>query len=116
MKLAFEFYSDFKRWKEIAKLNPGKYGEDFALKVGTRIRLKKPLKPASYPKGLPYLIKEDDCLSKISKKVYGRGFYWPTIYKNNPDQIKDPHQIFAGFTLFYPKTPQKLGKIDREIY
>ncbi|PIP94727.1 MAG: hypothetical protein COW78_09545 [Bdellovibrio sp. CG22_combo_CG10-13_8_21_14_all_39_27] len=62
--------------------------------------------------GNPYLIKSGDSLSLISKKVYGDWREWPAIHKNNPQQIRDPNLIFAGFTLYY----LPLNKIALQLY
>jgi len=71
--------------------------------------------------GLPYLIRRNDTLGKISNKVYGVPKHWPRIWKNNPELIQDPNKIYAGFTLYYEplKTqiplPQASGKLKSTL-
>jgi len=106
MLIAFELYSDFKKWKQIARDNKDVLKQSHKITPGIALKIRTPLKPRIYPKGLPYIIKQKDTLGKISRNVYGKNIYWKSIYQNNKDQIKNPHLIFAGFTLFYQKLPQ----------
>lgn len=103
MLIAYELYSDFKKWRLIAKDNELTGSE--SLRKGLTLKIRKPLNPRVYPKGLPYIIRHKDTLGKISKKVYGKSRFWESIYSNNRDQIHHPDLIFAGFTLFYTKKP-----------
>jgi nucleoid-associated protein YgaU len=43
-----------------------------------------------------------ESLWSISKKYYGDGKYWETIYEANKDQIKDPKVIFPRQELVIP--------------
>jgi hypothetical protein len=45
-----------------------------------------------------YEVLEGDWLFKISKKLFGTGFYYPKIWSLNP-YIKNPHQIEPGMVL-----------------
>ncbi|POB14829.1 hypothetical protein C0Z22_00210 [Halobacteriovorax sp. DA5] len=112
MLIAFNIYGDYRKWREIASLNEDILGGSYDLSHRPILRYRKPLKPYTPPIGNPYLIKSGDSLSRISKKVYGNWREWPVIYKNNPQQIRDPDLIFAGFTLYYPS----LNKMALQLY
>lgn len=112
MLIAFNIYGDYRKWREIASLNEGVLGDSYDLSHRPILKYRKPLKPYTPPIGNPYLIKKGDSLSLISKKVYGNWREWPVIYKNNPQQIRDPNLIFAGFTLYYPS----LNKMALQLY
>jgi len=104
MWISFLVYGDYLKWRDLSSWNRGKYGDDYQLTRGTIITYKKLKNPFLYrPQGLPYLIKKRDTLGKISKKVYGKKWFWKRIWRNNLRQIKNPDLIFAGFTLYYPQ-------------
>lgn len=48
-----------------------------------------------------YTVMSGDSLWKISAKddVYGNPYWWPLIYKNNADRIKDPDALNVGQAL-----------------
>jgi nucleoid-associated protein YgaU len=46
---------------------------------------------------------QGDSLSKIAKRVYGKGSLWRKIFEANKDQIKDPDLIFPGQVLRIPE-------------
>jgi LysM repeat protein len=99
MQIAFKLYGDFGRWKDIKALNPD---VDGALKMGSIIKYNIPESQFKWvPKGSPYLVMRGDTLSSISHKVYEKASWWTHIHENNKPMIKDPDQIFAGFTLYY---------------
>ena len=50
-----------------------------------------------------YTVVKGDSLSKIAKRVYGKGSLWRKIYEANQDQIKDPDLIFPGQLLRIPE-------------
>ena len=102
MLIAFNIYGDYRKWRELHALNKDVLGDSYDLSHRPVLKYRKPLKSYTPPIGNPYLIKSGDSLSLISKKVYGNWREWPVIYKNNPEQIRDPNLIFAGFTLYYP--------------
>lgn len=101
MLIAFELYSNYDKWREIANDNKSILGSNFRIKPGTFLKIRLPIKLRTVPTGIPYLIKNKDTLGIISNKVYGLHKYWKEIYLNNKDQIKNPNIIFAGFTLYY---------------
>ena len=51
-----------------------------------------------------YVVKQDDCLWKISKVYYGNGAQWRRIYDVNKKVIgKNPHLIYPGQKLVIPQ-------------
>ena len=103
MKLAFDFYGDSSRWRELLKWNKNLIkGEGNSLSFGENLKFYGPKIKIPTPHGLPYLIKRGDTLSIIAMKIYGDYKMWKVIWKNNPKQIKDPNKIYAGFTIYYP--------------
>lgn len=62
---------------------------------------KRPSKPQ--PKSKTYTVKKGDSLWKISKKFYGSGTKWRTIYNRNKGVIgKNPNRIYPGQKLVIP--------------
>lgn len=103
MIVAFKLYGDFNRWREIAELNGlRKY---HALQTGSTINYldyeSSGSRPAWSPEGNPYLVKRGDTLQRISDHVYKTTKLWKDIWYNNRPLIKDPDQIYAGFTIYY---------------
>ena len=47
-----------------------------------------------------YTVQKDDWLFKISKRLFGSGFYYPKIWSMNP-YITNPHEIEVGMTLVF---------------
>lgn len=47
-----------------------------------------------------YVVQKGDWLWKISKNLFGSGFYYPTIWANNP-QVTNPHLIEPGMVLLF---------------
>lgn len=116
MLIAFELYSDFKAWRQIYKDNKNLLKGSDNIKTNMKLKLRTPLRPREYPRGLPYLIKPRDTLGKISNKIYGEKKFWKAIFNNNKDQIRNPDLIFAGFTLFYSRTPSLMSDQVAELY
>jgi nucleoid-associated protein YgaU len=53
------------------------------------------------------IIRRGDTLWRISRRVYGRGIRYSTIYLANQDQINDPDRIWPGQVFNVPeKTPE----------
>ncbi|MBI4978687.1 MAG: LysM peptidoglycan-binding domain-containing protein [Spirochaetes bacterium] len=55
-----------------------------------------------------YSVKYRDSLWFLAKKFYGNGFYWPFIYAQNLERLKNPDMILPGQKLVIPKLPQDL--------
>ncbi len=51
------------------------------------------------------IIRKGDTLWQISRRVYGRGVRYTTIYLANQDQISDPDEILPGQVFGVPETP-----------
>jgi nucleoid-associated protein YgaU len=49
------------------------------------------------------IIRRGDTLWQISRRVYGRGIKYTTIYQANEDQIKNPHKIWPGQVFALPE-------------
>ncbi len=100
MLVAFKIYGDYRKWREIARMNPSVNGE--RLMAGTVLTYDMPMQRFEWnPRGLPYLVKRGDTLGTISNDKYGTTKRWREIYENNQPMIRDPNLIFAGFTLYY---------------
>ncbi|WP_237684220.1 LysM peptidoglycan-binding domain-containing protein [Pseudaminobacter soli (ex Zhang et al. 2022)] len=56
------------------------------------------------------IIRRGDTLWRISKRVYGRGVRYSTIYLANQEQIHDPHKIWPGQVF---KVPEKTGQGEK---
>lgn len=111
MQIAFKYYSDFSRWKEIAAWNQDRI-RGSQISTGTQLVLQGPFRQYQRPTGRPYLIKPGDTLGVISRKVYGTPKEWQSIWNNNRNQVHDPNLIFAGFTLFYRPGNQPENDFD----
>ncbi|MCR9205142.1 MAG: LysM peptidoglycan-binding domain-containing protein [Halobacteriovoraceae bacterium] len=99
MLVAWKFYGDYRKWKEIEAMNPGS-----SFKHGDKIKIPKYEKAFSFkPGGTPHLVQKGETLGKISKKRYETSRYWKNIWKHNDRLIKDPNLIFAGFTIYTPE-------------
>jgi len=101
MKISFEKYGNVYRWREILNANKGKIGNYNSLPPGLTLRIHGVQYVVIERNGHPYLIRLHDTLGKISRKVYGTHSFWRELWKNNPQLIKDPNKIYAGFSLYY---------------
>jgi nucleoid-associated protein YgaU len=54
------------------------------------------------PKPNAVIIRRGDNLWTISRRTYGRGIRYTTIYTANKDQIRNPHMIFPGQVFMLP--------------
>ena len=57
--------------------------------------------------GTSVIIKPGDNLWRISRKSYGRGIRYTTIYEANRDQIRNPHLIYIGQIFKIPDRPDE---------
>ncbi len=101
MKIAFEKYANYLRWKEIYHVNKNKMESPRKMQVGTELTIENVKYVYIKKEGKPYLIRKEDTLRSISKKLYGTPDRWKEIWKNNPQLVKNPKKIYAGFTLYY---------------
>lgn len=109
MRVAFETTGDMLRWREIYEMNRGTIQNPHDVPPGTQISVPAGQRPFVTQNGEPYRIKRGDTLGRISNKVYGTSSKWKRLWNNNPELIKNPNQIYAGFTLYYEFTSR-----DRE--
>lgn len=107
MKIAFEKYGDYLRWREIYEVNKSKMTHWTKMKVGTELTIENVRYVYIRRKGKPYLIRKGDTLKSIAKNIYGSTDKWRQIWENNPQLIRNPKKIYAGFTLYYE--PSKKG-------
>ena len=111
MKIAFQIYGDYTRWRDIFRVNFFRLNKMKKLEKGTKLKYEKEGSVIVKNRGRPYYIKWGDNLHVIARKVYGDENMWRTIWKNNPQQIKNPDLIFADFTLYYPNPNE-----EQEVY
>lgn len=52
-----------------------------------------------------YVVKKGDWLSKLAQRFYKNSSRWPTIYRANHADIKNPNLIFPNEKIFIPKIP-----------
>ncbi|MCT8990890.1 LysM peptidoglycan-binding domain-containing protein [Chelativorans sp. SCAU2101] len=60
------------------------------------------------------IIRRGDTLWQISRRVYGRGIRYTTIYLANQDQIRDPDLIWPGQIFTIPNETEEGVKADLE--
>lgn len=58
------------------------------------------------------IIRRGDSLWRISRRVYGRGVRYSTIYLANSAQIRDPNRIYPGQIFRVPETTDQGEKAD----
>lgn len=68
-------------------------------------QLQQPLKAADSS----VIIRRGDTLWQISRRVYGRGVKYTTIYNANVDQIRDPNRIWPGQIFAVPENADADG-------
>jgi nucleoid-associated protein YgaU len=56
----------------------------------------------SMPEVETVIIKRTDNLWRISRRMYGKGVRWSTLYQANKDQIRNPRWIFPGQVFVVP--------------
>ncbi|MCO5063011.1 MAG: LysM peptidoglycan-binding domain-containing protein [Rhizobiaceae bacterium] len=70
------------------------------------------LAPKLKPVDGSVIIRRGDSLWRISKRVYGRGVRYSTIYLANQQQIKDPDMIWPGQIFRVPEKTDEGEKAD----
>ncbi len=65
------------------------------------------LAPKLQPVGSGVIIRRGDSLWRISKRVYGLGTRYSTIYVANKEQIRDPDKIWPGQIFLVPDKSDK---------
>ncbi|MGB5840589.1 MAG: LysM peptidoglycan-binding domain-containing protein, partial [Brucella anthropi] len=61
------------------------------------------------------IIRRGDNLWTISKRAYGKGTRYTTIYLANRDQIRNPDLIWPGQVFNMPKEPLGDGEAKRQL-
>lgn len=108
MLISFKIYGDYSKWHSIANENPN-VGPS-KLKEGLALKYRRPETEFKWnPEGLPYLIKIGDTLGTISTNKYGTDKKWRALWENNRPMIKNPDLIFAGFTLYYKQSGERVS-------
>jgi nucleoid-associated protein YgaU len=103
MMISFNVYGDYRRWKDIANLNQDVLAGSQVIKEGMQLKYMAPAQEFVFsPSGNPYLIQSGDTLGKISDTTYGTKKHWKDIWNNNKPLIRNPNEIFAGFTIYTP--------------
>ncbi len=108
MKIAYEYYGDLTRWKEIYQNNKDSISDPNQLSVGKVIRLDTS-HPVAAIEGEKYRIRTGDTLGKVSHQLYGTPQRWKELYEKNKQLIRDPNKIFVGFYLYY--TPDQNSQV-----
>ncbi|MDA4846927.1 LysM peptidoglycan-binding domain-containing protein [Hoeflea poritis] len=63
------------------------------------------VQPALEPRDSSVIIRRGDTLWQISRRIYGRGVRYTTIYLANADQIRNPDKIEPGQIFMVPDEP-----------
>ena len=63
------------------------------------------VQPALEPRDSSVIIRRGDTLWQISRRIYGRGVRYTTIYLANTDQIRNPDKIEPGQIFMVPDEP-----------
>lgn len=91
-------YNDPAKWGIIYRANRDQIKDPNAIYENQILKI---------PRGLPAVWKvfRGEFLWKIASypEVYGNGAKWPTIYRENKDQIKDPNLIYPNQMLRIPR-------------
>ena len=66
-----------------------------------------PPPPRALKTGRAVIIKRGDNLWRISRKIYGRGIRYTTIYNANRNQIANPHRIYIGQIFKIPENAEQ---------
>jgi LysM repeat protein len=111
-KIAKRYLGDGSRWREIAKANTGKVGQDGSVRTGVSLVIPgttadtpAPIQPKSAPAKtgpIRYTVKKNDSLSEISQKYLGTTKRMKEIIAANRGKIDDPDDIRVGMVLNIP--------------
>jgi len=102
------------RWREIARANPARVGEDGTVRAGVRLRLPEdadPTAPASTaapdaePRTIEYTVKPGEVFSVLAQRFMGTVRRQDELLELNRGRIDDPDDIRAGMTIRVPSQP-----------
>ena len=116
MLVAFKIYGDYTKWRDLLSSNSG-LSDPHKLVVGSTLFYPSVADKFHWePQGLPHLIRSGETLGTISNDKYGTTSKWKDLWDNNRPLIKDPHKIFAGFTLYYiPEEKRELASSEEPV-
>ncbi|MEO0337357.1 MAG: LysM peptidoglycan-binding domain-containing protein, partial [Pseudomonadota bacterium] len=126
MEISFDKHGDYLRWREIYRDNRSKMSHWTKMRVGTMLTINNVNYVYIQKNGKPYFIQKGDTLKSIAQKLYGSPLMWKALWKNNPQLIRKPNKLYAGFTLYYqPKgqrqqtpearTPTSQGVLQKQV-
>jgi nucleoid-associated protein YgaU len=100
------------RWQiEIPQLGEGNYTlrvDELGAQGRVTARVETPFQRARVPAPGPgeqlVVVQPGNSLWRISRRIYGEGLRYTTIYAANREQIRDPDLIFPGQIFAVPKT------------
>jgi len=75
-------------------------------------RQRLPRRAAGEDETFKVIIRRGDSLWRISRRVYGRGVRYSTIYLAKQEQIRDPDMIWPGQIFAVPDETQEGEKAD----
>lgn len=112
MEISFDKHGDYLRWREIYRDNRSKMSHWTKMQVGTLLTINNVKYVYIQKEGKPYFIKKGDTLKSIAQKLYGSPLMWKALWKNNPQLIRKPSKLYAGFTLYYQPKSKAEGPIQ----
>lgn len=113
MKIAFSIYGDLSRWRDLQNWNQAVLKDANELKRGMQLQYEAPEVPFDRQQlAHSYVIKKGDTLAGIADEVYGKRSKYRKLQRYNQNLIKNPHKIFAGFTIFYDITQQEMAEAE----
>lgn len=101
MKIAFEKYGNVYRWRDIYNSNRDVIKDYNLIYTNDILTIHGVQFVVVMKEGEPYIIRKGDTLKTIAKKLYGSEDRWKELAQNNPQLIRNPRKIFAGFTMYY---------------
>lgn len=125
-KIAEKYFGDGNRWRQIARDNPGRVGENGSVREGVALRILNPsvgvaqanagVKPAPTSSPAPtrvapspkpsngptYTVRAGDTLGEISQRLLGTVRRQHELIALNRDVLNDPDHLRAGMVLRLP--------------
>jgi nucleoid-associated protein YgaU len=116
-KIALKTYGDGMMWKQIVREN-GLVDED-QIEVGSRLTLPLVIEDSEMIEKSKdivsldereriiaedsYQVQPGDSLWRIAVRAYGDGYKWMSIFKANPNLIRNPDLLYVGWTIIIPR-------------
>lgn len=102
-KIAEKFFGSGEAWKRIFDANKNLIKDPNRIYVGQQLKIYiTEGKLIDSAQGDLYVVQTGDSLWKISRKVYGAGWFWKKVYNANKDKISDPNILYTGQVLSVP--------------